>query len=138
MRFTTLARMLLLPVAWRREPLKLWCRCGRLVWDVPARRFLSSFEARTVCLGCGLDYSRVPTLAWLVRFYWKRLLKRRRFYGLWGMWRVDYPVYFWRFRGKAPVPGPVRIIPPVSTSESMAGMPSWTSAPSWDGKLTTE
>jgi len=92
--------LLLTPAKWRREPLRKWCDCGRQVWDVETRAQLSSFEARIVCWGCGKDHSRVPTLAWLVRFYRKRLLKRRRAYGIFKMWRFHYPVYFWRFRGE--------------------------------------
>ena len=106
------------PSRWRREPLKKWCGCGALVWDVQHPGQLSSFQARTVCPGCGHDHSRAPTLAWLVRFYWKRLLKRRRYFGFVGMWRQHYPVYFWRFREKAhgeQVERPVRVLETTTT-----------------------
>ena len=67
--------MLATPAQRQHEPLKKYCSCGVLVWDVQHRGQLPRYEGCVICLGCGQDHSRVPTLLWLVRFYWKSLMK---------------------------------------------------------------
>ena len=93
--------LLLLPARWRHEPLIKFCTCGTLIWHVQVPSQLSSYLATTICPGCGQDYSRVPTVWWAARFYWRRLRKRARYFGLFGMWRATYPAPFWEIRPKA-------------------------------------
>lgn len=82
-------------------PLRKHCLCGALVWDAPAPRYLPKVQELIICPKCGRDNSRRIPIWYALRFYWRRFWKRRRAYGIIGMWRAQYPVPFWEVRRKA-------------------------------------
>ena len=75
-----------------------FCLCGAQVWHGQSKDQLPRPQEAIICRACGRDNSRRPSLFWLLKFYKRRLDKRRRAYGVRGMWRAHYPVPFWQIR----------------------------------------
>jgi len=82
--------------------IRAYCACGTQVWHVQTQAQLPRYESSVICHACGRENGRRPPVAWLLKFYWARLKKRRRIYGLEGMWGATYPVSFWQFRQYPP------------------------------------
>ncbi len=56
--------------------------CGDLVWRVQEHQRLPAYSQHITCLSCGTENGRIPPVLWRVRNTFRRLLRRRRAYGL--------------------------------------------------------